>query len=138
MKIEDIDSFERVQSQLEQLHKEMSTLAKSKQDNPVNKFKLKVINERLAEANSILVGTFKPLAGFDTFREDDLPTNSDVVMIVSQYLDSLEGWRSANVVYSDYKWHWDTDGTLQVESTRPTRFRLMPDEDIKRSRGEPK
>ena len=138
VKLEDIDKFARVQSQLEQLHKEMSVLAKSKQDNPINRFKLNVINEKLGEANSILIGTFKPLADFDTFGDDDLPTNSDVVMVLSQYLDSLEAWRSANVLYSpsDYEWYWNTGGKLQVKSTKPTRFRQIPSGDINTSRGQ--
>ncbi len=126
MKAEDVDFFEKVQAQLGQLHKEMSALAKSKADNPVNKFKLKLMNQKLAEANTILVGGFAPFEDFETFPEEDLPSNSDVVMVLSQYLECLEGWRSANVVYnpSDYEWYWKTDDRSSIKSRQPSRFRV--------------
>lgn len=126
MRAEDVDFFEKVQAQLGQLHKEMSALAKSKADNPVNKFKLKLINQKLVEANTILVGGFQPFEDFSVFSDEDLPSNSDVVMVLSQYLECLEGWRSANVAYSvsDYSWYWKTEDRSSIESREPSRFRV--------------
>jgi hypothetical protein len=60
MKAKDVDFFEKVVGQLHQLHNEISVLSKSKPDNPINKFKLGFINEKLTEANKILTGEFKP------------------------------------------------------------------------------
>jgi hypothetical protein len=125
MKLNDVDFFERVQSQIEQLHKEMSVLAKGKPDNPINKFKLKIINEKLQEANTFLIGSFKPLAEFELFGEADLPTNSDVVIVLAQYMEGLEGWRSAHVEYDsgDHRWYWKTDGAKKARTEPPTKFR---------------
>ena len=54
MKAKDVDFFEKVRAQLQQLHNEVSALSKSKPDNPINKFKLGFINEKLGEASSRL------------------------------------------------------------------------------------
>src|SRR5205807_3516250 len=99
MTAKDVNRFEKVKAQIRQLHGEVSVLSKSKPDNPINKFKLGFINEKLEEANAILKGDFKPFKDFTTFNTDDLPSNSDVVMVLSQYLDCLEAWRSARVEY---------------------------------------
>jgi len=82
MKAKDVDFFEKVKAQLQQLQNEIGALSKSKPDGPINKFKLTFINEKLAEANTILTGEFKPSKDFTIFNVDELPTNSDVVMIL--------------------------------------------------------
>jgi len=89
MKPKDVDLFEKVESQIRKLHNEMSVLSKKNPDSPINKFKLKFINEKLKEANTLLPERHKPFVDFATFDEDQLPTNSDVVLVLSQYLDCL-------------------------------------------------
>lgn len=123
MNAKDVDFFEKVKAQLQQLHNEVSVLSKSKPDNPMNKFKLGFINEKLGEANTILTGDFKPFKDFALFNLDELPSNSDVVMVLSQYLDCLEAWRSANVQYDDYKWRWKIGGKEEIETEQPSRYR---------------
>jgi hypothetical protein len=125
MKAKDIDFFEKVKGQIGQFHKEVSILSKSKSDNPINKFKLKFINEKLSEANTILTGEFKPLKDFTTFDEDSLPSNSDVAMILSQYLDCLEAWRCAHIQEDeDYEaWFWRVEGGQEIKTEPPSRFR---------------
>lgn len=125
MNIDDVDQFERVRSQITQLHKEMTVLAKSKPDNPINKFKLALINEKLQQANGFLVGSFKPIDGFELFEESGLPSNSDVVLVTAQYLAALEGWRSAQVAYDQFKfeWYWKTDDGPRISGEPPSGFR---------------
>ncbi len=123
MKAKDVDFFEKVQAQVHQLHNEISVLSKSKPDNPINKFKLKFINEKLDEANIILTGDFKPFKDFNKFEEENLPTNSDVVMILSQYLDCLEAWRSARIYEMSYHWYWKLDDHQEIRTRQPSRFR---------------
>jgi len=88
--------YGKVQAQLSELHREISLLSKSKPDNPINTFKLNFINEMLGEANRILESTDRPFAGFETFDETNLPTNSDVVLVLSQYVSCLERWFHIN------------------------------------------
>jgi len=125
MEAKDVDFFEKVKAQLHQLHNEVSVLSKSKPDNPINKFKLGFINEKLCEANTILTGDFKPFKDFALFNADELPSNSDVVMVLSQYLDCLEAWRSANTQYDmvEFKWRWKIEGKEEIETAGPSRYR---------------
>jgi hypothetical protein len=123
MNAKDVHFFEKVKSQLEQLHGEASLLSKSKPDNPMNKFKLALINEKLGEANKILTGEFQPFKDFTVFNLDELPTNSDVVMVLSQYLDGLEAWRCAHIwETAGMAYKWKTDDGQDIRSQPPSRF----------------
>ena len=51
----------------------------------MNKFKLKIVNNLLTIANKILTKKYMPFDNFELFDEDDLPTNSDVVVIISNF-----------------------------------------------------
>ena len=117
-----VQQYEEVQSQLTALYAEVTTLAKKSPDAPLNGFKVKIVNERLRSANQLLDGIHRPFESFDQFNEDDLPTGSDVALVLSQYLNSLEGWRSANIVERDYTWYWKLKNTL-YKSEAPSRFR---------------
>lgn len=55
---------------------------------PLNNFKVKYVNRTLADANRVL-GEDKPYKDFDQFCDEELPTNSDVLMMLSLYLDKL-------------------------------------------------
>jgi hypothetical protein len=103
---EDIALFQKIRSQIDQLYREISALSKSKPDSPLNTFKLHLINEKLAEANRFLTGTFKPFATFEQLDVDAIPSNSDVVMVLSQYNDRLEAWYNAHRIWDGLRWVW--------------------------------
>ena len=86
----DKDKFNKVNRQLSALHQEVSILSKRKPDDAINKFKLKFINQVLVEVNAVLNRKNKPFQDFATFQEDEMPTNSDVVMILAQYLECFD------------------------------------------------
>ena len=117
-----VQHYEQVRSQLDSLYSELSALAKKAPDAPINVFKLKIVNQRLEAANTLLVDIHKPFEDFSRFDEASLPTSSDVVLVLSQYLNSLEGWRSANVVKKDYDWVWNTK-ERDYRANAPSRFR---------------
>jgi hypothetical protein len=125
MKKEEVDKFEKIQSQLEGLYKEIGVLSKKSPNDAVNKFKLKFINQILIEANNILIDIYLPLEGFTTFEEDNLPSNSDVTFIFEQYLNCLEKLRSDNVVQGGrLRWHWIIDGEeSDVKTCEPKKLR---------------
>ena len=114
MKTEEINKFEKVQSQLEGLLTEMTNLVKKSPNDLLNKFKLKLINEVLDDSNNILGDEYKPLSYFEKFDEDDLPSNSDVSFILSQYLSCFEKLRADNIYRKQkydgskyfYEWYW--------------------------------
>lgn len=125
----EVELFEKVRPQLEGFCHELRELAKKKPDGGINKFKLQIINEKLDEANLLLTGKFKPFKDFGRFDQDSLPTNSDVVLILSQYLECLETWRSAHVIKVDYSWYWNTPGDLRITTGVPKRSHLDEEEE---------
>lgn len=82
------DKSESVLSLIRTLRFEFRELSSKKPNDQVNTFKLKYVNQALEEANELLKDN-KPYADFDKFDEEDLPTNSDVLMMLSLYLDVL-------------------------------------------------
>jgi len=125
---EQVEQFESIVGQLSALHAEFVAQAKSKPDSPINKFKLKVLNEKLATANGILEGVFQPFDGFTAFDEAEFPTNSDVSLVLTTYLASLERWRSGHVEHDAQRlrWYWKTTDDGRLLASKPTRY--DPDE----------
>ena len=114
MKKKDVDVFEKLQAQLDGLHLEISSLSKKSPNDALNKFKLKFVNQILRGANDLLGDKYKPFSDFDLFDENDLPTNSDVAMMLTQYLSCFEKLRADNVKKEEYgvRWFWVIDSKL--------------------------
>ena len=81
-KKEDVWEFEKLEQQLHSFLDEMSALSSKKPDGPVNKFKLKFLNATLGSINKI-IADYRPFPDFEQFDVDSLPSNSDVVVILS-------------------------------------------------------
>ena len=84
-------SNNKVLEQIRTLKFEFQTLSSKKPNDTVNLFKLKYVNISLKAANDLLKEE-KPYEDFETFEEDNLPTNSDVLMMLSLYLDRLASY----------------------------------------------
>jgi hypothetical protein len=111
--INDIDTFIKLVKQIKNLIAEFSVLSKRKPDDAVNKFKIKLINPVLKVANYFVSDKkYKPFAEFELFNEDDLPTNSDVLVILSQYSACLEKYHEDSIVYSAGTYYWLVNGKL--------------------------
>lgn len=102
--IEDIEKLEKTIGQLKAVHGEMSLLSRKSQNDAVNKFKLGMINKVIASANDVLGSDYRPFEDFEAFDVDELPSNSDVVFVIAQYLEEIERYRTDNVVRHDYNW----------------------------------
>src|SRR5271156_2057680 len=103
---------------------EVSELSNKKPNDGLNKFKLKLVNVLLERMNKVL-GSQKPFTDFETFDEDDLPTNSDVVVMLSQYAAAIFQFRLENTVYQDYKWWWPLPGKKgEIETEDPDEFKF--------------
>ncbi len=89
-----ISEFQQLQTQMTTFYDEFSILSKKSPNDPLNKFKLKFVNDTLKKANSLLAEAFRPFPDFETFPDEDLPTNSDAVLMLSQYLKSMERFKS--------------------------------------------
>ncbi len=115
----EIDVFEKVDAQLLGFHEEVQNLAKKSPDDGVNKFKLRHINTVLAAANRLLKPTQRPFEDFEQFNPDDVPTNSDVLLIVRQYVSCIEEARASNIVIYGGSWFWVIDGSRSDRRARP-------------------
>lgn len=113
-----IEKFEKINSQLGGLHEEISVLSKKSPDAQINIFKLEYVNTIIKEANDILGNNYMPLKTFEQFLVETLPTNSDVVFILSQYLNCMEQLRTENIKY-DYDWYWVLNGKTTSIMTYP-------------------
>ena len=122
--VAEVRQYEAVVSQLQALAGQFEGQTAKKPDNPVNAFKVNIVNEKLAAANKLLEGEFRPLDGFTQFEEVNLPFNSDVSLVLGAYLSSLERWRSARVERppGESTWYWRIPDGTAIASGRPSQF----------------
>ncbi|MFB0593943.1 hypothetical protein ACSZM9_04975 [Aeromonas hydrophila] len=133
MNRDNVDTFEKLSGQLLSVYEEISLLSKKSPNDAVNKFKLKFVNNLLSQSNDYLADKYKPFNDFDSFDEDDIPQNSDVVFILSQYLQCFEKQRSDNVVIIGGAWYWrvegneddkvDEDGMVLIRTVKPKKLK---------------
>lgn len=125
---EDVWEFEKLEQQLHSFFTEISELSKKKPNDGLNRFKLKFINSTLDALNR-LIGEYRPFEDFDTFDVDEIPTNSDVVVILAQYAAAIHRFRSENTRKDnrDYQWYWLVKGKLSsIQTDQPENFRYEP------------
>ena len=115
---EEVQDFERLEQQLHSMLAEISELSKKRANDGLNKFKLKLVNVLLQRMNKFL-GSQKPFADFESFDENDLPTNSDVVVMLSQYAAAMFQFRLESTEYRDHKWWWPLPGKQEPVATGP-------------------
>jgi hypothetical protein len=125
---DDVWEFEKLEQQLHSFLDEMSQLSRKKPNDPLNKFKLKFINAVLGKMSSLL-GDFRPFEDFERFNVDDLPSNSDVVLILSQYAGAVLRLRTDLTVFNDQdrEWYWIVRGKRsEIQTGRPGNFKYQP------------
>lgn len=115
----DVEKLEKTIGQLAATHREISLLSKKSPNDGVNSFKLKLINSVIEAANEFLGQAYSPIEGFELFDEDKLPSTSDVVFVVAQYLEEIERYRQDNVVKHEYKRVYVLDGGPSTISEDP-------------------
>src|SRR6056297_1684183 len=100
---DEVTKYELLVPLIKGIYNEMKELSKKKPDTPLNNFKVKSINRILKPANELLKNeeTYKFL---DILDIDDIPTNSDVVLILNQYI------RSINIFHDKYYGYDSHDG----------------------------
>ena len=111
MKRDDVHIFEKLTAQLGSLYQEMSTLAKKSPNDAINTFKLQFVNGALAQCNEFLGQHYRPFPEFEVFSTDDMPSNSDVTFILSQYIECAEKFRADNIYTHFGDWYWNIDNT---------------------------
>lgn len=118
----DVEALEKLIGQLQGLHSEISLLAKKSPGDAVNTFKLKLINNVVSAANEVLGPKYLPFGDFESFDADDVPSTSDVALVLAQYMEEAERYRSDNVKYWQGKWVYIVKGEASdIQSGAPTK-----------------
>ena len=111
----DVMSFIMLYDFLESAYTEMKDFSKKNPDATLNERKVKSLNRILKDIKSILKN--EPTASYM------LPSNSDVVLTMSQYRSALENFRKKYRRYHNYDNYWHTsDGEIKardMEGDRP-------------------
>ena len=120
--IDDIENLEKIIGQLQAAHSEVSVLAKKSPSDILNAFKLKMINKVMQSCNEVLGEKYKPFDDFHQFEEVDLPSNSDVTMVLAQYMEEAERYRSDNVMQEYGRWYYVVKGEVgEIRSGPPSK-----------------
>lgn len=104
---EAVTQYELLCPLLSGIYGELQELSKKKPDTPLNNFKVKSINRVLEQIKELLKEeNMYPF--LDVLDMDDMPTNSDVVLILSQYIKSMDIFRDKYYGYNSrsgqYEW----------------------------------
>jgi hypothetical protein len=90
---EEIADYKLVTPLLENLHSEMSELSRKKQDGALNKLKIRHINRILVKVEAIL-GDDPSVVYLEKLDEDDVPQNSDAVVVLGQWRAAMKQFQS--------------------------------------------
>lgn len=77
-------NMKKAKRQIKQLASDFRRLSDKKPNDQLNSFKLELVNSAIEEINNLLQGEL-PITGFEQFDADVLPTNSDVLLVLSLY-----------------------------------------------------
>lgn len=118
-----VDELETLIGQLFSLHGEMTGLTKKSSSDAVNAFKLKLINRILARCNALLGDAYRPFDDFEAFDSDDVPSNSDVTLMIGQYQEAVEYFRSSHITQKHGAWcYLLPEGEAVVGTSAPVRL----------------
>jgi hypothetical protein len=89
---DEVKKFEMLFPMLDSDIAEIRELSKKKQDEPLNPFKVKIINKKLGQIKELLKN--EPSSEYlELLDEDSLPTNSDAVLMLTQFINSLKQFK---------------------------------------------
>lgn len=72
--------------------------------------------------DAVLGPNYLPFGDFAEFESDDVPSTSDVALVLAQYIEEAERYRSDNVKYWQSKWVYIVDGEpSDIQSGSPTK-----------------
>lgn len=114
-----IEEFEKTLSQIEALHDEISIISKKAPNDLLNKYKVGLVNTIISQANKLLRSELLPFSDFKAFDVDELPSNSDVVIMLKQYIACLEKERENNIIRESFYWYWTINGSMTSIKTYP-------------------
>lgn len=97
-----VQEFKLLRDMLRSQKTEFDLLSKKKADGQLNTTKIKMVN-RVLEPLKVLLKHNPSHKFLDTLIEDDIPTNSDVVLIISQYETATDMFADKYYGYDKHK-----------------------------------
>lgn len=103
---QEVERFEMFNQIFNGIYNEFHELAKKKPESILNTYKVKILNRTLNPIKDIL-SEEKTLEFLDIFDSDDLPNNSDVVLVLSHYEKAMNIFRKkySHYEFGDIKWN---------------------------------
>ena len=95
----DVGLYDKLHGQLLTMRVQFEALSKKTPNDVVNEFKLGLVNKLLADING-LIGNYKPFPDFEQFENSPKVFNSDVLLILAQYLTAMSRFKNANSLVS--------------------------------------
>ena len=102
---EKVKNHETTMPLLEAMFSEFKELSKKKPDAAVSKSKIKIANRLLEKVRTVLEDSTS-IEFLDLLDEDDVPQVSDVTLILSQYVASMEAFKKRHYGYYENKYQW--------------------------------
>ncbi|MCR4290059.1 MAG: hypothetical protein NUV86_07350 [Candidatus Scalindua sp.] len=108
-----IANYSLLKDMLNSQRHEFNLLSKKNPDVQLNLIKVKMVNRVLEPLNEILKHELSHKF-LDILSEDDIPTNSDVVLIISQYETAISEFRGKYYIEDKYQYthRWMTQEFL--------------------------
>ena len=94
---------------LKAMYAEFKELSKKKPEGAVSKAKIGVVNRLLEKGREVLKGE-DSLSFLDLLDEDDVPQNSDVVLMLSQYVAAMEQFHATYFGWDGQHHSWAVSG----------------------------
>ena len=93
----EVNQFLMLKELVTGLYEEMKDLTKKSSKETLNEFKIRSLNRVLKPLKELLKD--QPTAMFlDLLEDDSLPTNSDVVIVLSQYLSAMKKYEESLIL----------------------------------------
>jgi len=102
---EKVSVYETTMPLLKAMYFEFKELSKKKPDSAVSKNKIKITN-RLLEKVRVALENSSSIEFLDLLDEDDIPQVSDVTLILSQYVASMEAFKKRHYGYYNHERQW--------------------------------
>ena len=125
----DIENYSLLKDMLYAQRQEFDLLSKKKPDSQLNKMKIKMVNRVLEPLNELFKN--EPSHAFlDVVNEDDMPTNSDVVLIISQYETAMNEFKDKYYKRDKYKKDsYDSSVVRWMTKERPYQYYASHEDD---------
>lgn len=102
------EKYELLYPLLSSILRELKELSKKKQDEPLNKLKVRMVNKVLLQIKTEVLCDDGILEFLDLLDEDTLPTNSDAVLIIAHYNAAMDQFKEKHYGWDGSKHRWFT------------------------------